>query len=113
MLSDLGLNLSLAYSDDLSRDESLLYKCFSNLRNGNEDTTIEEIVPIDLTAMTTQKTILYVYSLQEVLHMLSWFCTDIEKAINDTARSQVKISFNVEWPVFLKVVSTTEWVISI
>ena len=55
MLSDLGLNPYLAFSDDPGRDESLLCKIFSNLRIGNEETTVEKIVPADLTAMTTQK----------------------------------------------------------
>ena len=81
---------------------------FSNLRIGNEETTVEKIVPADLTAMTTQKTILYVHSLQEVLDTLSRFRTDIEEAINDTASSCVKIAFDVEWPVFFKVVSTID-----
>ena len=93
----------LTFSDDPTRDESLLKLHFPRLKtNDNESNTEDEEIPDDLIAMSTDKDITYLYRLKEALDTLSRFRLDLENAINDTAHTRVKVCFDTEWPVYFK-----------
>ena len=93
-LQMLGLNPYLTFSDDQLQDEGLLMKQFPRLQNDNNDLVQEELMPEDLTEMTTEKGILYLYRITEVLDTLSRFRNDIEVALSSGLN--VKICFDTE-----------------
>lgn len=100
-LSALGLNPYLAFSDDPARDESILKKCFSNLKNAADLEEEVEDIPEELVEMSTEKDIVYVTEIDKVTMALSKFRQDIENTINDTTSTSVKIAFDCEWPVYM------------
>ena len=97
LLSHMGLNPYLLFSDDPERDESLVEKHFSNLRcdECHVSEFIEEIMPDNLQSVQVRGGIKYVHSITEVLSALSTFCEEIEAALdnNDIVRDTVKTSF--------------------
>ena len=94
-LNEQGLNPYLAYSDDPTRDESLLQEIFPNLHRPQKE-IVEIITPPELVEFDSNKKILYVFRIQDVLDTLSRFRTDLEKAIHSSNVEQVKIAFDAE-----------------
>lgn len=92
LLSSLGLNPKICFSDDPARDESLLRKYFKDLPQGND--TLDEVVPANLTKFQTPKRILYLFRFENAKLGLSQFRNDIEEALSNTTQTSVKIAFD-------------------
>ena len=101
-LKNLGLDPHLSFSDDPTRDESLLKKYFHKLRSNDEDLEQQNIAPDNLTEFQTEKQIFYLYRFEDAMHHLSQFRQDIENGIQNTAGPRVKVAFDTEWPVFFR-----------
>ena len=103
----LGMNPYLAFSDDPSRDESLLKKHFSNLCNGHDNNIdVENDKPTNLSEMTCDKKILYLYDLDKTLTALSKFREDIDNALRNPSQSIVKIAFDTGNPIYFYITFT-------
>lgn len=93
-LKQAGMNPYLAFSDDPTRDESLLKEKFSNLRTDDDNNIVEE-VPKSLKEMSTEKEILYVHDIDKATTALSKFREDIENALlYCDGDDKVKVAFD-------------------
>lgn len=101
-LAALGLDPILAFSDDPGRDESLLKKHFPRLRQLRDELEDEDNDerPEDMPEFTTPKRISYIYEIDRAVLALNQFIKDLEDAISNPSGSQVKVSFDAEWPIF-------------
>lgn len=93
-LSEMGLDPILCFSDDPTRDESLLKKHFPKLKTQSDELEIDEEIPANMTEMTTPKKIFYLHDIERTLHVLSLFRNDLENAIGDTTQTSVKLSLD-------------------
>ena len=93
-LSELGVNPYLCFSDDPSRDESILKKTFSNLGDYIEDSDDESTDKDDLQELTSTKTIMYLHTYDNALTILSQFVEDVNDAIKQRTTDKVIISLD-------------------
>lgn len=94
-LKEAGMNPHLAFSDDPTRDESLLKEVFSNLRTEYDDDLPVEETPESLKEMTTEKSILYLYDIDKATTALSKFREDVENAtLYSDGETSVKVAFD-------------------
>lgn len=93
-----------AFSDDPTRDESLLKETFSNLQNAGDDLQENVEVPEDIEEFKTEKELFYLYEIDKVCLSLSKFRQDLENGINNTTGPPVKVAFDCEWPVYRQTV---------
>ena len=100
-LKNVRLDPHLSFSDDPTRDESLLKKYFDRLRLGDEDVEQNNTLPPNLTEFTTDKQIHYLWKIDDVLYQLSRFRQDIEDGLQNTIGNSVKIAFDTGKNVFL------------
>ena len=90
----MGVNPYLCFSDDPSRDESILKKTFSNLGDYIEDSDDESTDKDDLQELTSTKTIMYLHTYDNALTILSQFVEDVNDAIKQRTTDKVIISLD-------------------
>lgn len=97
-LRDLGLNPYLCFSDDPSRDDSLLMRKFSNLTKDGvtydeeDDNMMDDID--DLSEIECNKAKLYLYSYENATAALPRFREDLDESIEDETVDQIIIALD-------------------